>query len=227
MTDTLQKGMEKAVPGSGQLLSNLDDWFYNDVAKLRRIPQVRNALGENPMPQNLVQYLLTKPNNEKIQIFNALSDKGKDALKEAFFSSAFRRGNSGREFNPNTYAKFLEDNRDTIDVLMPEESTAMANLAKVMRHAAGEGRSQDASLWNAIRGFPFIYRSVIQNVRRSNAMYFLQNASPDLRPGSPEMERFYRSFLRNLAVAGPDRVSEGIQGTQEQMEETEALPLDL
>lgn len=227
ITGTLTQEMERIAPGSGEMLTNLDNWFYDEVARLRRVPQVRNALGENPMPQNLVNWMLTKPNETKQAVFNSLSNDGKEMMREAFFNTGYRRARQGAKFNPLSYSKFIENNMDTIRTIMPERADGMETLSKVMRYASAEGKVLDSSFWNMIRGFPFLYRSVIQNARRSNFFWRLQNADPSLSPDSPEMDRFYRSLIRGLAIQDPERVSEGIQGTREQMEDSGMLPLDL
>ncbi len=226
VTGTLTREMDRMLPGSGEMLRNMDTWYYEDLARLRRLPGVRGALAENPTPQNFVSWMISKPNDQKMQVFNMLSDEGKDAVRKSFWNAAWRKGNQGAEFKPLQYAKFLEDHLESAQqILEPVEAAAAGNVAKLFRHIAGEGKAADVSFWNFMRGFPFLWRSAAQNIKQSNFMYMMANASPDLKPGSPEMDRFYRSVLRGLVIQDREEVGSGVSGLRDQAADLELPPM--
>lgn len=220
VTDTLVSEMDRAVPGAGAMLRNMDTWYYEDLARIRRMPGVTGALRENPTPQNFMSWLIGKPSGQKRQVFDMLSDTGKDAVRASFWNAAWRKANQTPGFKPLQYAKFLEDNMETAtEILEPLEAAAVKNTAKLFRHIGGEGKAADVSFWNFIRGFPFLYRSAAQNLKKSNFLYMMSNASPDLKPGSPAMDRFYRGVLRNLAISDAEEVREGYSQTATEAQE--------
>lgn len=201
VSSEIAREAERIAPGAGDALKNLDSWYYEDVAKIRRMPGVTAALGENPTPANFLNWLMTKPNPGKRQAFQLMTESGQNAVKEAAWNRAFRQGMRGKEFSPLAYARYIEDNTETMaQYFQPEELLEFTNLGKLMRHIATEGKTADNNLLRLLRGFPFMYRAVTDAYRRSNFRYALRHAPPDIRPGSPEMETFYRGLIRSIVI---------------------------
>jgi hypothetical protein len=201
ISDEMARQADNAMEGGGQMLSSLDKYFYEDLARIRRMPGAKAALGENPTPQALVNFLKSKPGPNKRKILEVMSPEGRQAVAEAGWNEAYDKATRGAEFNPKRYATWIRDNAESMQDIMPgEDHAAMVNLGKLMDHIAGEGRNPDTSIINVIRGFPFMYRAIGDRFRKSNFKYMLANVSPDIRPGSPEMERFYRGVIRSLAI---------------------------
>lgn len=196
---------DRISPGLGDALKNIDNWYYEDIARIRRMPGVKGALAENPTPANFLNWMIGTPGPGKRAAFDALTPQGQKAVKEAMWNRAYKSGLKGKEFNPLQYAKAVEKQIESAEMFMePEEVLQFRNLGKLMRHIAGEGKSADNNILRLIRGFPFMYRAVGDAVRRSNFRYNLSHAPPDIRPGSPEMERFYRGLIRSIAIQDED-----------------------
>jgi hypothetical protein len=214
-------------PGYGEALRNLDRWYYEDLARLRRAPGVQAALGENPSPTQVANWFTSSPTPFKKQLFDSMSDTGKEAVLETAWNNAYQAGMRGRQFNPLSYAKYIESSAESMKAYMsPTDYQAYINTGKVMRHIAGEGRTADNSLLRMIRGFPFMYRAVGDAIRRSNWRWALSQAPADIRPGSPEMETFYRGLIRSLAIQDGGDLSEGFGDTFGQVrEEATQAPL--
>lgn len=228
VSDSIYRAADKLSPGMGDALKNMDNWYYTDLERIRKMPGVRGALSENPTPQNFLNWLITKPDAQKMDVFNALSDSGKKAVREAMWNHAFRVGARGREFNPLGYAKYVESNLETARQLMPDDEVrAFENLGKLMRHIDSRGKTADNHMLRLLRGFPFMYRAVTDAVRRSNFRYLMSHAPPDIRPGSPAMERFYRGVIRALMVQGEGELEAYPQMMGEAVDEGKPLVRDL
>lgn len=201
----IHREADRVAPGMGDALKNIDSWYYEDLARIQRLPGVKGALAENPTPGNFLNWMITSPNEGKMRAFRTLTEEGQQAVKEAFWNRAYRIGARGKQFNPLNYAKYIESNLDSARQFMePEEVVTFENLGKVMRHIASEGKTADNNFLRLIRGFPFLYRAVGDAVRRSNMRYMLSNAPPDIRPGSPQMETYYRGLIRSIAIQDED-----------------------
>jgi len=207
--DEVVAAAEKAVPGSGDAMRRMDDWFNTEIPRIMDIPAIKGTLKDNASPQAVMNLVMGKRNKVTQEVANMMTDSGKKAVSEAYWNQAFTKATQGKNFNPLMYGKFIDDSLDSAKQFMtPQDIDAFDNLGKLMRHISGKGQNPDSSMLKLIRGFPFMYRAIADQVRQSNFKYLLSNAAPGIRPGSPAMERFYRSVIRGIAIQEDDAVQD-------------------
>lgn len=208
VSEDLARRADLLQPGAGNMLRQMDHWFYEELPRLREIPAIRELLKHNPTPGRVLNWVMTTNSPARREVAGMMSGVGRKAITESFWNQAYRSGTQGRSFNPNQYAKFVDKNLDNVAQFMPvEEMTAFKNLGKLMKHISGEGAAPDTSLLKLIRGYPFMYRAMADRVRQSNFIYMMKNVSPSARPGTPAMDRFYRGLIRGIQIQEPGDVS--------------------
>lgn len=201
ISEEMARHADDISPGAGKMLRDMDTWYYEDLPRLKEIPAIRELLEKNPSPDQVLRWMHGAPNSTRREISQMMSGIGKAAVGESFWNQAYAAGTRGKQFNPLTYAKYLEQNLDSARMFLPEaEVVAFENLGKVMRHISGEGAAPDVSLLKLIRGYPFYYRAVADRIRQSNFVYMMGNVPANIRPGSPAMDKWYRSFVRGLMI---------------------------
>ena len=213
---------EEAQPGLGQSVRDADDWYYNNIVKFQENPKIAKAIdNKDPSPKAVTNWLLggdaSEVNKLKIETYDKLSDRGKFAIEESIWDDAYKQA-GGDNFSPARYSKYAKSKIHTLRKLgATDAADRLEKLGKIMQHISETGKASDSSLLNTIRGVPFIYRSVVEQSRKSNFVNRLSQVSTDIRPGSPKMETFYRGIIRGLAINQPesgsalfDTVSENI-----------------
>lgn len=218
LEDTISRQMHKMAelrnPGAGDALERIDNWYYNDVAKFNRIPALKQMFGADPSPSKVQSWLMGgKPsdvNAMKKQVWDNLTPDGKEAIIDSIWNDAYNKATRG-VFKPRQYANSLDTKIGHIRELEGAGSpnvVEMENLSKLMKHIDGEGKATEFALLKMIRGYPFVYRAVTDQLRMSNFRYMLREASPDIRPGNKAMENFYRGIIRSFAADNEERVSD-------------------
>ena len=220
VTDQIYSTADAISPQLAGTLKNLDTWYYEDLGKLQRAPGVKAALGENPSPVQVANWFTSNPTPFKKQLFNSLTDTGKDAVLESVWNNAYRAGSKGKEFNPLNYARYVEDHAESAKGYMtPQDYKAFLNTGKLMRYIASEGKTADFHLSDMIRGYPFYHKKAVEGFRKANWRWKMSQAPEDIRPDSPEMETFYRGVLRSLMIQDASELGEGygsLLGREEQ-----------
>jgi hypothetical protein len=188
-------------PGFGQTLKDLDTWYYEDLAKLRRAPGVQAALGENPTPSAVASWFTSSPTPFKRQLFDQMTPTGKNAVIESIWNNAYTQAGRKKEFDPLRYAQYVEKTSETAGQYMnPQDLEAFTNAGRLMRHIATNGRTADIRFLDLVRGYPFVFKKGAEAIRKANWRWRLSQAPDDIKPGSPQMENFYRGILRSLAI---------------------------
>lgn len=210
VTDQIYLVADSINPQFGATLKNLDTWYYEDLAKLNRAPGVQAALGENPSPVQVANWFTSSPTPFKRQLFDTLTNTGKEAVLESVWNNAYRAASKGKEFSPLNYAKYVESNSESVKAYMsPQDFKAYENTGKLMRYLATEGKTADINTLDLIRGYPFYYKKAAEAFRKANWRWKMSQAPEDIRPGSPEMETFYRGVLRSLMIQDSSELGEG------------------
>ena len=209
---------ESIEPGAGDALKKIDKWYFEDVAKLNKIPQIRQLFGDDPKPDRVMSWFLQgKASNVtgmKKKVFDGLSPEGKQAIVDSIWNEGYTKASRGERFKPLNFANYADSKVAHLKELGVHKDLVaeVENVSKLMRHISKEGKAVDTTVWRLLRGVPFIYRNAADMARRNNFRQRLHQASPDIRPGSPKMETFYRGVIRGIMINQPE-VSEATSDT--------------
>ncbi len=208
LSDEMYRHADRMSPGSGDIMRNMDEWTHSELPRLQQIPAIKKALGNDATPQSVLNWMMSNPGPVRQEVADMLTTSGRHAVTESFWNQAYRAGTRGRKFNPLSYSKYLDSHLEAAGQFMDEgETQIFENLSKVMRHISDRGAAPDSDMLKMIRGYPFLYRAVTDRIRNSNFVYMMKNVPKEIRPGSPAMERWYRGFIRGLAIQEPGDIA--------------------
>lgn len=184
ISDVLADSLEAQTPGAGDALRSMDRWYRNNIVTMQNTPQLSQVLGENAeameTPTKVLRWMMTTDPKSAQRAYHALDSEGKVLIRANIWRDAYQKsfGPKG-EFSPTKYARSLEQSVGTARQFLPQhEVEGLEGMVKIMRYISNEGMAPpDSRLLRMIRGFPFIYRAVTDQVRKSNTAFNLARSA--------------------------------------------------